>query len=974
MMRRLWSPWLKRPHAPFTPGRPAPAHSRRRDYRPQLEILENRTLPSFVTASNFPTGASPNAIAVGDLNGDGKLDLVTVGFGTFSNPNVLSVLLNSGSGTFAAPVNYTTDASPVAVAVGDFTGDGKLDVVTVNQGGNDVSVFRGNGDGTFQSAINYSTGKSPEAVAVGDFNGDGKLDLAVANGGAGNLSILLGNGNGTFAAATNVSLVSGSPSSVAVGDFNGDGKLDLATANGGLAGINVLLGNGNGTFQAAVHYATDANAGAVAVKDFNGDGKPDLAVACAATGFDDILLGNGDGTFQAFRKYAEGGNPDALIMADVNGDGHPDLITVNGGLPIGTGANNSVSVLLNNGKGTFAAPLLFVTDQNPVAVAAGKFLGDGKLDLVVVNHDSNDVSLLAGDGNGIFEAPRDVSSVGLGNGAIVAADFNGDGVTDLALAHPSGAALRTINILLNNGDGTFRNSITLTTGASACDMVAGDFNGDGKMDLAVSTTDGSCNPVIAVFLSNGNGTFKKAIDSPSTNALCDLAVGEFNGDTSLDLVGIDNSDNLVDVLLGNGDGTFQAAINFATGKHPTAVAVADFNGDGKADLAVTNNGDSTVGVLFGNGNGMFGTQAAYAVGGGDTDVTAADLNGDGKPDLVVAYNSPLKPNVDVLLNNGDGTFAKAVAYVAGGDFINTVTVAVADLTGDGIPDIVTVNDDRNDVSVLAGNGDGTFGAAINYAVGGSPDAGTIGDFNRDGQLNDVAVTNGTVTVLLSQTTTHFSTNAPTLTTAGKSFSITVTAENSDGSTATGFTGTIHFTSSDPKATLPSNYTFVAGDQGFHTFTGVILDKAGTRYLVVNDTLNPSFGGSAAIKVKQAALAQFGITAPKTATSGTAFTITVIAEDAFGNVITGYDGTVAFTSSDGSASLPGDYTFLPSVDHGKHTFTVTLNTTGNQTITVMDTVHSTIKGTATVKVNAPGRDGAALGGDGPDPSGGDDFAG
>jgi hypothetical protein len=971
MMRRLWSHRLTHPFAPFSPGRPATARRRWRDYRPQLEILEPRTVPSFVTASTFPTGASPTGIAVGDLSNDGKLDLVTVGKGTFGNPNVLSVLLNTGSGTFAAPVNYTTDANPAAVTLGDFNGDGKLDAISVNNGGNDVSVFLGNGNGTFQSAVNYTTAKGPDAVAVGDFNGDGHLDLAVANNSAGNLSILLGNGNGTFGTASTVSLVSGKPTSVAVGDFNGDGKLDLVTANGGLAGINVLLGNGDGTFQATVKYTTDANSVAVAVADFNGDGKPDLAVGCASTGFDDILLGNGDGTFQASVKYHEGDNPGALTVADVNGDGHPDVITVNGGLPTGTGANNSISVLLNNGKGTFAAPLLFVTDQDPVALAAGDFLGDGKLGLVVANHNSSDVSLLAGDGNGIFEAPRDVT--GLGNGAIVAADFNGDGVTDLAVAHPFGAFLHTINILLNNGDGTFRKSITLTTGKSVADMLAGDFNGDGKMDLAVSTSDSSGNPVIAVLLGNGNGTFKKPINSPSTNALGELAGGDFNGDGSLDLVGIDNSDNLVDVLLGNGNGTFQAAINVATGTHPTALAVADFTGDGNADLAVANNGDSTVGVLFGNGNSTFGTQTTYAVGSGATDLTAADLNGDGKPDLVVSYDHPLgKGNLDVLLNNDDGTFAKAVAYVAGGPSTNSVNVAVADLTGDGIQDILTVNEGGNDVSVLAGNGDGTFGSATNYTVGGLPAAGAIGDFNRDG-LPDVAATNGTLTVLLSQTNTHFAINSPTLTTAGKSFTITLTAEHSNGSTATSFSGTIQFSSSDPKATLPSNYTFVSGDHGVHTFTGVILDKAGRQYLVVNGTHNPSFGGSAAIKVNPGPVAQFGITAPKTATSGTAFDITVVAEDTFGNLVSGYRGTVTFGSSDGSASLPGDYTFLPSLDHGKHTFSVTLITTGSQTITATDTVHNTIKGTATVKVNAAGPDAAAQGGEGPDPSDGAEFA-
>jgi hypothetical protein len=963
--------WLKRACGPFVPGRPATVRWRRRDYRPQLEVLEDRAVPSFVTASNFPTGASPNGIAAGDLNHDGRLDVVSVGNGTFLHANVLSVLLNADSGTFAAPVNYTTDANPAAVALGDFRGDGKLDAVTVNRGGDDVSVLLGNGNGSFQSAVNYDVGPTPDAVAVGDFNGDGRLDLAVANGGAASLSILLGNGNGTFGAATSVSLVSGSPSSVAVADFNGDGKLDLVTAEGGLRGVNVLLGNGNGTFQAAVRYTTDANAVAVATGDLNGDGKQDLAVACASTGFDDILLGNGDGTFQTLAHYREGGNPAALAVADVNGDGHADLITVNGLF-----ANNSVSVLLNNGKGTFAAPLIFGADQDPVALAVGDFLGDGKLDLVVVNHGSSDVSLLAGEGNGTFEAPRD-AGVGGSLGPIVAADFNGDGVTDLAVAHIFGTP--TIRILLNNGDGTFRTAAKLTTGSPATGMVFGDFNGDGKKDLAVSSQDSLGNPLIAVFLANGNGTFKTAIDSPSTNALGDLAVGDLNGDGKLDIVGTDRADNLVAVLLGNGNGTFQAATNVATGKNPTAVTVADFNGDGRADLAVTNQGDGTVGVLFGNGNGTFGAQTTYAVGGlfgGVVDLAAADLNGDGKPDLVVPYSSG-PAEVDVLLNNGDGTFGMAIAHADGGLVTNPGNTAVADLNGDGHADIVTVSecgDVGGTVSVLAGNGDGTFGAATNYTVGDLPAAGALGDFNRDG-LPDVAVTNsGSVTVLLSQTGTHFAINAPTVTTAGKSFTITLTAENGNGSTATGFTGTVQFSSSDPRATLPGNYTFVAGDHGVHTFTGVILDKAGIQYLVVNGTHHPAFGGSAAIKVNPGPLAQFGISAPKSATSGTAFTITVMAEDAFGNLVTGYKGTVTFSSSDGGAALPGDYTFVPSLDHGKHTFTVTLNTAGNQTITAMDTAHATIKGTATVKVNAPDPGGAAFAGDGPDPAGGDDFGG
>jgi hypothetical protein len=978
MTRRLYFPWLKRLFASSRSCRRSAVRSRRPSYRPALELLEDRSVPSFVTAINTPTGASPNGMALGDFNHDGKLDVVTVSNGNFTN--AVNVQLGNGDGTFQAPTVYTPDANPVAVAVGDLNGDGKLDLVVVNHDGNDVSIFLGNGNGTFQSAANYAVGTSPDCVALGDFNGDGSLDLAVGNSGSGNLSILLGNGNGTFGLASTVSLVSDEPTSVAVGDFNRDGKLDLVTVNGGLAGhgfgySNVLLGNGNGTFQSAVQVKTGFAAGSVAVADFNGDGKPDIAVGCAFPSRDgvNILLGNGNGTFKAFKKYSAGGTPalNALIVADVNGDGHPDIVTANGAF-----GNNSVSVLLNNGNGTLAAPLLDVADVNPIAVAAGNFLGGSKLDLVVANHDTSDLSVLPGNENGTFMATQSFV-VGIKTGALVAADFNGDGVTDLAVAHifVGPGSPSTINILTNNGDGTFTDSANLTTGAPASDLVVGDFNGDGKMDLAVSSTDSSSNPIVAVFLGNGNGTFKKPIDSLSTNALANLAVGDFNGDGKLDLVGTDGPDNLVDVMLGNGNGTFGAATNFATGTNPNSVVVADFNGDGRPDLAVDNVGDNTVGVLFGNGNGSFTTQTAYALNNSDpTAVAAGDLNGDGHPDLVVTHFQGFNANVDVFLNNGDGTFAAPTTYDTGGSL--PVAVAIADLNGDGVPDLLLANNFSDNVAVLFGNGNGTFGSPTVYAVGDRP-ANTsptgngiaIADFNRDGQL-DVAVSDsnaGTVTALLTPVSTHLIINAPTLTTAGASFSITVTAVDGLGMTKTGFTGKVHFSSNDPLATLPADYTFVSADHGVHTFTGVILGKAGARVIAVHNVSTPDIAGSFTVQVNPGAATHFAVSAPASAVAGTAFTITVTALDAFGNVATGYRGTVTFSSSDGSASLPGNYTFV-GLDHGKHSFTVTLNTTGSQTVTAEDTAHNTIKGTATVQVNAHSNRRSSLGGDGgPDPA-------
>jgi hypothetical protein len=201
--------------------------------------------------------------------------------------------------------------------------------------------------------------------------------------------------------------------------------------------------------------------------------------------------------------------------------------------------------------------------------------------------------------------------------------------------------------------------------------------------------------------------------------------------------------------------------------------------------------------------------------------------------------------------------------------------------------------------------------------------------------------------------TRFTVTAPTSITAGKTFSITVKAVDDFNNPIPGYTGTVHFTSTDASATLPADYTFISSDNGTHTFKGVVLRKAGRQQITATDTVISSLTGSATIKVNPAAATHFAVSAPSSVTVGTAFTITVTALDQFGNVATGYRGTVTFTSSDGSAVLPGNYTFT-SADKGTHSFSVTLNTVGSQTITAADTVTTTIQGTASVTVNASGR--------------------
>jgi len=585
----------------------------------------------FGPTVNFPTGTKPVRIAAGDVNNDGKQDLVTANLGT-GTAGDLSLLLGNGDGTFQLPVPIAAGSLPVDLVLGDWNGDGKLDLAVADSSGNAVVVRLGNGNGSFQPPVSLPTGtfSSASIVAV-DLNGDGKLDL-VTNG-----AIFLGNGDGSFQPAVNFAAGS-QPSLVRTGDLNRDGKPDLVTASNGSNIVSAHLGNGDGTVQAARHYVVGSFPNEVAIFDVDGNGTPDLVVSNANDDHISVLHGRGEGTFLGASAYLVGG-ASSVAVADFTGDGVPDLLTP------------AVSLLPGLGLGRFgtAVPVAGLIGSH---IVAGDWNGDGKMDLALV---ANTLRVALGNGDGTFAAPVDLPLPAGGNSlAPVVADWNGDGKPDLLVPNTGDfdALNGSLSVFLNTGAGTFTAQPVIPLGNQPFgtpSVAAGDVNGDGKVDLVVANQGkfNQTNGDISVMLGNGNGTFGPPQILRASIEPDSVALGDLNGDGHLDIVAVVQApvfDWNLNVFFGTGAGGFGNAVVIALPQDLiSGLRLADLDLDGRPDIIVSFEG-TKLGLLKNRGDGSFEPPVLVDAGAGFA--VPADLNRDGRPDLVVATHVGL----NVLLN------------------------------------------------------------------------------------------------------------------------------------------------------------------------------------------------------------------------------------------------------------------------------------------------------------------------------------
>ncbi len=682
----------------------------------------------------------------------------------------------------AAGSPFAIGSGADGAAIGDFNGDGSLDVATPNRFGNSVSIMLGNGAGGFVNASGspFASGNGSSRLAAADFNLDGTLDLVVYNSTDAQVRIYMGAGNGTFTQATGSPYPAGG--APVTGDFDGNNIPDIAIANQTAGNIVVLLGNGSGGFAAASNSPFSAGAGviAVATADFNRDGRLDMAAANFTAGTVTVLLGNGLGSFVTApgSGFAASTNPAAIVSGDVNRDGREDLVVAN------QGANN-VQVFLGDGTGGFAqasgSPIAVA--NSPSSLALRDLDGDSALDLLAASSSTAAVNILRNTGGGGFAAVAGspFSTAG-GPSAIAVADFNGDGRADVIAVSPSVSQLtllvnnmpffrfqpRELDFYFTAGQTAAQNLGTLLGGtagvaatitsdsswlnysvgcgglciaASPLGLAAGQYRGL-MTASAAATYSGTLRATMNI--TNQSVALTTAPSSPISvgDGARAVATGDFNRDGNLDFAVTSTTLNSVAVFLGNGTGGFTGAAGspFATGQRPETMVAADFNGDGRLDIATANALSDDVSILLGTGTGSFLPIPGQAIPAGTTPsaIAAADFNRDGLPDLATVNRNG--GSVSILLNNGSGSFTPTapISSLASPRFL-----VAADFNGDGDGDLAVALE-ASLLNVYLGNGRGGFTVAAGgpYTIDFQPSWMATGDVNADGRTDILTVTSG----------------------------------------------------------------------------------------------------------------------------------------------------------------------------------------------------------------------------------------
>ncbi len=811
-----------------------------------VSVLTNNGYGLFSVETPISTSNSPGFLVNGDIDNDGDIDLLVS-----QSATDLLVLKNSGSGSFESGGTYKINSNRINCA--DMDGDGDLDVVGSATGGEIAVIVKNDGTGSF---INLTTLRSEDFIrntAIGDFDGNGILDVVVATAENGRLNTFLGNNNLVVKStipSQNAGLISRS-SDVAV-TFSHDIKATGYDSDSGLVVIGSLSGFYDGSysynsgtktltfnpsenfksgevitvtaghgirkntdnsalnlftysfvvesglnidFSSRVNYSTGQTPYSHTVGDVDNDGDIDVVTANYDGNSVSVLLNQNNGSLAAKVDYSAGSGTNSVSLSDLDRDGYLDIVTTNG-------SSDNISVLMNNGNATFASAVNYSTGNEPDYAAFGDLDGDGDQDVVISHYlnGTEDVVIMKNNGDGTLVKSSTLNLNLTGRYFVFLNDLDNDGDLDLIR---SSQGNNKFEVWINLGDATFVwSTYSGYTASNLRSIGVADLDGDGYSDIIAPNYTA---PNINVYKNNKSGYFGSPTGYTVGSGPYQIAVADLNADGDMDVLTPNYNGNNFSLLLNNGDGTFAAHKVFSTGANPDFITVADMNGDGFSDVIVSNHSDNTVSIFKGityrptislispAQNALeiaansdieitFGAPIDESTANATTIKVYGSLKGaysstfsyqSGSKKLTINPNEnfAVGENITVILttdikNAGDLSLANSFTWSfrvksqPAGSFSSKADYPVSgqpyfiesdDVDGDGDQDIITSNWISKEVSVLLNNGDGTLASATSFNIDGQPNNFISADLDGDGYIDFVSANtdSSSVDVLLS---------------------------------------------------------------------------------------------------------------------------------------------------------------------------------------------------------------------------------
>lgn len=791
--------------------------------------------------SDNTLGDSIRSVRIGDMNGDGLRDIVA----TIENQNQISLIrqVTTATGTgFTNPVRTATGLQPADLVVVDFDRDTLLDVLTLNNGNQNVSLLFNDSSspGSFLTAQAVIVGASPNSLNVFDFNNDGRLDVVVTNGSNDRITVQRqGTTRGTFLPILEQN-TNTLPVDVVVADFNNNGLLDNAVLEQGTRTISLnqqfIPPRCEVNFVAQVSVDVGQNPQRLELLDLDHDRRVDVVTLNQDSATVSVLKSLGNTRFETTQSFSVGASPTDLAVADLSGDGFADIVAAS---PMA----GSLTVLTQDTTNKTFTSSTITTVAGAELVASGDFNGDSRVDLLVSSSSSGTVFLLLQDSStaGSFNAPTDLSTGGQA-AFLEVGDLNNDGLDDFVVAQ-SGAGVAQIFIRDAANAGTFLSAVSVTVGGSLSAAQIGDFNNDALNDIAVFDSSGS---QITLIMQNIDGSFSVGTSVTSSSGTQSFRAVDINIDGRLDFLIANEDSEVVSILLQDSSNNFAASSNspVSVGFNPRQPRLADIDGDGVADLVtaqgISSTGVSTVSIALGLSAsaqtfvGPLSSPAGPATGQMTSTLPESavlvDLNNDGLVDVASTSSNQSKVFVRFQSSTTVGSFdslteitlqnMNAATDISSGDFdgdgdrdlvvvssgatsavaileqtasgvfsvpSTPVTVAsvitkafVADLQGTGVSKLVLADTNASQIQIYAISSASQLTLESTFSTGTGPVALVIGDLNNDGFLDLVTANQSDLSIHIQDAANAGTFLAPTSLTGVSAVDLILADVNVDG--------------------------------------------------------------------------------------------------------------------------------------------------------------------------------------------------